>query len=328
MVSHVDDYPHEVSDALDFNESMYFEFHDPRSDIRGFVRLANRPNEGRGERTVCLYLPDGHLAFGFMRPAVTSNAVMAAGGLAIEVVRPMEELVVRYDGDVHVLADPLAMLDPGAALSVSPKASCRIALQYRAMAPAHEQTFESAEGGSFAPNHYEQLAVVTGEVAVGERRFAVSGHGLRDHSWGPRSWQAPWFYRWLHGSGDDFGFMAAYFGEPDGSTRMGGFVYHGRRLHGCDDVRISTSRVADDFPGAVDLEMRCGDRRWQLRGEVVAAVPLRHRGADGHPSTRIVESAMRWRIVTGDQGDGGVTVYGMAEYLDQMVQGRPVGIRV
>lgn len=325
MLTLEDDYTHAVTDDANFNESMYFEFHDRESGIAGFLRLANRPNEGRGERTVCLYLPDGRLAFGYARPHVGSNNVMDAGGLAVEVVAPLRDVRVRFGGDVRLVADPAAMSDPATALNSSPNTECRITLQFLAMAPAHEQTFE-AQGQSFAPHHYEQLAVVTGEVVVGTQRFGVRGHGLRDHSWGPRSWQAPWFYRWLHGSSDGFGFMAAYFGDPDGSTRVGGFVFDGTDVRACDGVEIATERDDDGFQRSIALTMAAGARRWRLTGEALSVVPLRHRGAQGEVSTRIVEAAMRWSVTGGDAP--AAPIHGMAEYLDQIKAGQPVGIRV
>ena len=186
MLTLDDDYTHVVTSDSNFNESMYFEYHDPESGIAGFLRLANRPNEGRGERTICLYLPDGRLAFGYARPRVTSNEAMNAGGLAVEVVTPLQDVRVRFDGDIRLVMDPATMSDPSAALNSSPQADCRITLQFLALAPAHEQTFE-AQGQSFAPHHYEQLAVVTGEVVIGTQRWPVRGHGLRDLPPRPRA---------------------------------------------------------------------------------------------------------------------------------------------
>ena len=62
----------------------------------------------------------------------------------------------------------------------------------------------------FAKGHYEQLVAGHGTVTLGDESWEVSGHGLRDHSWGPRFWQAPWYYRWLTANaGPDFGFMAS-----------------------------------------------------------------------------------------------------------------------
>lgn len=321
MLTERDDYTHDVGPESNFNESMYFEFHDPDTGVAGFLRLANRPNEGSGERTVCLYLPDGTLGFSFDRPRVTSNTSMHAAGLAVEVVRPLHEVRVQFEGDLSLVSDPSAMADPKAALSSSPVVNSRITLQYWAMAPAHEETFE-APGQSFAPHHYEQLALVTGDIAIGQNRYPVRGHGLRDHSWGPRSWQAPWFYRWLHGSTDDFGFMAAYFGDQDGSSRVGGFVFDGTEVHRCDQVSINTTRDTRGYQRQIDLRMASGRREWHLRGDTLASVPLRHRRKDGQGQTRIIESTVRWRR------EDGTRLHGMAEYLDQVLDGQPVGIRV
>jgi hypothetical protein len=321
MIIAVDDYTHPVGPESNFNESMYFEFHDPNQGISGFLRVANRPNEGRGERTVCLYLPDGSLGFSFDRPSVHANTAMAAAGLAVEVRRPLESLRITFDGEVHLIGNPKTMVEPKTALSTSPRVTCRIALEYDAMSLPYAETFD-ADGHSFAPHHYEQLAVVGGQVCAGTRTVSIGGHGLRDHSWGPRSWQAPWFYRWLHGSCDGFGFMVAYFGDPDGTSRRGGFIFNGGALHACSDIEISTDRGADGYPQAIEVRAQAGGRRWRLRGDALAAVPLRHRGNDQTPSTRIVETTMRWRT------DAGTELHGMAEYLDQLRDAQPVGNHV
>ena len=303
---------------MNFNESMYFQFYDPEQRLGGFLRLANRPYEGVGERTVCLYLPDGTLAFGYARPQVHGNDAMMAAGLAIEVAEPMHKLRVTFVGDVSMLADPRSMIDPKRAMSTSPTVDCSVALEYNALTPAHEQTFDG-DGAAFAPNHYEQLATVRGRISVGPKSFMVNGHGLRDHSWGPRSWQAPWFYRWLHGSSATRGFMVAYFGDPDGTSRRGGFVFDDGRLHPCVDVEISTERDDDDYQRTVSVIAHGEARSWRFDGVALSSVPLRHRSVDGSAHTRIVESAVRWRC--SDE----LELHGMAEYLDQIQDGRPVG---
>lgn len=316
-----DDYLHPVGPEPNFNESMYFHFHDPVQGVGGFLRLANRPNEGRGERTVCLYLPGGDVAFGFARPTFDDPARMCAGGLTVDILTPFERVLLAFDGRINILTDPETMADPKVALSASPVVDCRVDLQLDAAAPPFAETFDG-EGESFAPNHYEQLIRANGTVRVGEFSFHLNGYGLRDHSWGPRSWQAPWFYRWMHGSAAGLGFMGAYFGSPDGADRRGGFVWDGHGLHACDDVIVSTSRDADQQQSSIDLELRSGDRSWKFHGEVDASVPLRHRSQDGTSTTRIVESTTTW--ITA----GGKRLHGMAEYLDQTSDGVPVGLRV
>src|SRR3546814_10720767 len=52
-------------------------------------------------------------------------------------------------------------------------------------------------GEGFAKGHYEQLSAGKGSIRVGDREWAIDGYGLRDHSWGPRYWQAPFYYSLL-----------------------------------------------------------------------------------------------------------------------------------
>jgi hypothetical protein len=324
ILSATDDYVHPVGPEPNFNESMYFHFHDPIAGLGGFLRLAKRPNEGRGERTVCLYLPDGSVAFGFARPDVDADDSFRGAGLTVEVVEPFQHVRVTFDGTVNLLTDPAALRDPKAALASAPRTGCAVTLNVHAAAPPYAETFDG-DGESFAPNHYEQLMTVTGAMTLGEKSRDIRGFGLRDHSWGPRSWQAPHFYRWVHGSTQGLGFMGAYFGDADGADRSGGFVWDGTHLHVCDAVEVSTGRDDDSQPRSVTVALTAARRRWVFRGDVDTVVPLRHRRADddsGLNATRIAEAATEWTA------EDGTTLHGMSEYLDQVHEGQLAGLRV
>jgi hypothetical protein len=324
ILSATDDYVHPVGPEPNFNESMYFHFHDAKAGLGGFLRLAKRPNEGRGERTVCLYLPDGSVAFGFARPDVDADDSFYGAGLTVEVVEPFQHVRVTFAGTVNLLSDPAALRDPKAALASTPRTGCTVSLDLRAAAPPYAETFDG-DGESFAPNHYEQLMTVNGSLTLGDTTNDLTGFGLRDHSWGPRSWQAPHFYRWVHGSAHGLGFMGAYFGAADGADRSGGFVWDGTDLHVCDDVEVSTERDDESQPRSVTVVLTAARRRWVFRGDVDAVVPLRHRRADddgGLNATRIAEAATEWTA------EDGTTLHGMSEYLDQVHDGQLVGMRV
>ena len=103
---------------------MYFQFHDPAHRIGGFLRLANRPNEGRGERTVCLYLPGdtSRLASRDRRSPTIRGSAPAAFGRRSDAV---PHLQVGFDGPVNVLSEPASMVNPKAALSTSPVVDAR-----------------------------------------------------------------------------------------------------------------------------------------------------------------------------------------------------------
>jgi hypothetical protein len=323
-LSPTDDYIHPVGPEPNFNESMYFQFHDPAARLGGFLRLAKRPNEGHGERTICLYLPDGSVAFGFARPHLDADESFRGAGLTVDVVEPFEHVRVTFDGTVNLLPDPAALVDPKAALSNSDTVSCTATFDFRSAAPPFAESFDG-DGESFAPNHYEQLTTASGALTLGDTSTDISGFGLRDHSWGPRSWQAPYFYRWLHGSAKGLGFMAAYFGDSVGADRTGGFVWDGVNLHVCDVVDVETERDDESQPRSVTVSLRTAQRCWVFRGEAGTIIPLRHRRHDDDDvlnATRIAEAATVWTA------EDGTTLHGMSEYLDQVCGGRLAGLRV
>jgi hypothetical protein len=319
-----DDGTHAVGPESNWNESMYVQFHYPSAGLGGFLRLAKRPNEGRGERTACLYLPDGSVAFGYCRPSVSAGGAFEGAGLLIEVLEPFERVRLTFEGTVNLLPDPTALSDPKSALASTRVTQCAVALELRAAAPPYAETFDG-DGESFAPNHYEQLMAVSGVLTLGEVSTDISGFGLRDHSWGPRSWQAPHFYRWVHGSARGFGFMGAYFGAADGADRSGGFVWDGNDLHRCEEIEVSTERDVDSQPRSMTVTLIAAERRWVLRGEAKAVVPLRHRRIDSDraaDATRIAEASTVWTT------EDGTMLHGMAEYLDQVYDGELAGLRI
>ncbi|HLX88346.1 MAG TPA: hypothetical protein VKR22_07835 [Acidimicrobiales bacterium] len=319
---------HELGPEPNFNESMYFNVTDPASRLAGFFRLGNRANEQRGEMTVCVTLPGGRVAFMFQRPRITDNAAFDAAGMRFEVIEPFRSLRVTYDGPALVLDDPLVLSDPRTAFRTSDSAPCRVTLDYTGVSSAFGGEPDhpvEAPGEEFARGHYEQLVAADGTVSVGDESFAVHGFGLRDHSWGPRSWQAPWYYRWLTANfGPGLGFMGSRIARRQGGGIRSGFVWHDGEMTLCDDFRIRTTWTGPEhYHGAVDAELRAGDRTWRVHGDVRTLVPLRNRRTDANGTelvTRISEGFTRWTL------DDGTVGYGLSEYLDQIVDGAPVGI--
>ena len=60
--------------AANYNESMYFNVFDHRTQVGGWFRIGNsRPNEGHAEMSVCLYLPGGRVGFMYGRPKIANN---------------------------------------------------------------------------------------------------------------------------------------------------------------------------------------------------------------------------------------------------------------
>jgi hypothetical protein len=327
-----DEYMHELGPESNFNESMYINVFDPAQQMGAFFRTGNRANEGYAEMTVCVYFPDGRVGFMFGRPRITSNDVLDAGGLTWTMVRPFEELRIDYAGKVVMLDDPTQMADPRAAFRDNPYADCEAHLRFlgqgrASMFGGEPDTPRETTGEEFAKGHYEQLVAGLGSIRVGDEEWAVDGFGLRDHSWGPRYWQAPWYYRWLTANaGPDFGFMASRVARRDGPGTRGGFVWENGTMHRCDHVELSTDFVGDDrYHRAIrgTLSSSRSNRTWEFTGEVLNLIPLRNRRVDPDGNelvTRISEGLTRWTTADGKVG------YGLSEYLDQIVDGAPVGL--
>ena len=247
----IDEYMHELGPEPNFNESMYFNVYDPAQKVGGWFRFGNRANEGYAEMTVCLYLPDGRVAFMFKRPEITNNDAFDAGGMRFEVVTPFERADVSLLGQGRRARRPAPDGRPEEGLHREPlrrvRGADRSTPACRRCSAASPTRPHEKPGEEFAKGHYEQLIAGTGTIRVGDEEWAIDGFGLRDHSWGPRYWQAPWYYRWLTANfGADFGFMGSRIARRDGEGTRGGFVWEGGKLHLCNDFEIATEWTGDD----------------------------------------------------------------------------------
>jgi len=326
-----DDYLHPREEASNFNESAYYNFFDRDSGLGGWMRLGNRPNEGYAEMTTCFYLPDGRVAFWFARPHIDTNDTHDAGGLRFEVIKPFEEHRVTYEGPAVVLDDPTKMEDPKRAFTENPRVECQLEQIHRGIARPWGGEPEPEEGEdrpeidpekAFARGHFEQHMAVTGSVAIGDDVFVLEdGLGLRDHSWGPRYWQNIWWYRWLTVNlGPDLGFATTVSGDEHGKRRVAGFLYD-RSLTGDDWTQIRDVELKSDYDDGwyhrtVHATIRTDARSYDVEGGVWSNIPLRNR-REGL-MTRINEGMTTWR-------HGDLEGAGLSEYLDQIVDGRPVG---
>jgi hypothetical protein len=322
-----DDLMHPNTGESNFNESAYYNFFDRGERLGGFVRLGNRPNEGAAEMTVCLYQPDATIGFMFQRPEIRNNDAHDAGGLQFRVIKPFEHHRVTYAGKVCVLKDPLEMAEPARAFKSNPFVRVRLELDYRATAPPWGGELRERRGDQwvspqndgdpavqFAKGHFEQLGSATGSIKIGDREYKFDGLGLRDHSWGPRYWQAPKYYRWLTMNFDEgLGGMATVTVNRDGSEHPGGFIAR----KGQQTLSVRKVEIVTEFTGEQKLHdkikatIRVDGSKEPLvvSGKVISMIPLRNRRAG--MVTRIAEGMTEWRW-------GEKVGYGLAEYLDQL----------
>lgn len=328
-----DEFTHDPGTAKNYNESMYFNLFDHTKKAGGWFRIGNRPNERYAEVSVCLYLPDGRVGFMFGRPEITGNERMEAGGLKVEVIEPFKRLKVSYSGKVLLLDKPFEMADPRVAYRNNPQVACSVELEFIGQSPMYGGEMVKADGSaiaidpekSFAKAHYEQHCAGAGIIRVGEETFEVSGHGLRDKSWGPRHWQAIEWYRWCPMNfGPDFGMMLSVIGDGQGGARQGGMVFSDGAYDLINACTIESDWDDNGYQTALRAKIgTVGGKTYAVEGEVVSLIPLRNRRTtpDGiELQTRITEGMTEYRC--GDR-----IGFGMSEYLDQIVDGQPNGMK-
>jgi len=326
-----DEYCHEPEAAANYNESMYFNIFDPKQKVGGWFRLGNRVNEGYAEMSNCIYLPDGRIGFMYGRPHIEHNREMNAGGMRFEVVEPFKRLRVTYDGKICLLKNPFEMADPKKAFTCNPLVDCKVDIAYSGVAPMYGGKTVNEDGSdldldpekSFARAHYEQHMQGEGTIAVGGEHWNVSGFGLRDKSWGPRYWQSIHWYRWLPMNfGRDFAMMISIIASEDGQTRRSGMVLRNGEYVLITDARISSEWDENGYQTRLKAWAKTDEREYEVDGRVISLIPLRNRRKrdDGsHLVTRITEGMTEYTC------DGKVG-YGLSEYLDQIVDGKPVGM--
>jgi hypothetical protein len=309
-----DDHMHPPSADPSFNESMFFNFFDDRAGVGGFVRIGNRINEGHAEMTFCVFLPSGELLMQWGKPAIRSNDGFDAAGMAFRVVEPGRQLVVDYDGDVVRIANPDEMREPGKAMRGNPTCRVRLHLDITAAGPMIGDR-EGRPGSVIfldGVGHYQQPIAGSGELEAATDRWALSTHGVRDHSWGPRIWHSIYRDRSLWISfGSALTIIACKTwlsrdGKPD---EMGCLVENGVVTPLRAIAMHSHFRADTYYHDAVRLEIEAVDgRHLSFDGRVLAYVPLRHR-KEGRETVYLGQAMTRFSY-------GGRQVLGLSEYFD------------
>jgi hypothetical protein len=307
-----DDYMHTNTGETNFNESMYFNFYDRAQRLGGFVRVGNRANEHYAEVTIAVFQPDGTALFNYKRPEIADNSAFDAGGMKLEVLEPFKHLRVSYDGHAVYLARPLELEDPRQAFTTNPHQPLQLQLDYYGLSPMYggEAPVQNPEM-VFARGHTEQHVKATGHIVIDGKRTDLNALGLRDHSWGPRSWQSPKFYRWLTCEFDEsFGFMGSQIVLQNGTEILSGFVFKDGENHYVNTLELHTERAGEgQYHQQINATLHTTAGDFVITGKVLAMLPLRNR-RDGKV-TRIAEGMTEWSC-------GEHVGYGLSEYLDQI----------
>lgn len=326
LIDPEDELPHAPDASPIFNESVYVNGFDPKLGFGGWMRLGNRANEGYAELSVCFYLPDGRIACQFQRPPIGDNKVFSAGGLEIAVIEPLRCIDARFAGEVMLVDDPQALNDPQTLFQSAPRAHAEIIWRNDAASPIHGGRPATDDqltmyGRDFSLNHFNQHTSVTGSIAIGAQKWAFDGHGWRDHSWGPRTWQAIYSYRlFLANFGDGRGFMLLRIADAQGRSRRVGVLLVDGAYEDVVDIDVTTRWNASQSPGTASIAVRTAKRNVLIEAQMLNVAPLRNRrkAGDVQLTSRIWESFTRF---SWDGSEG----LGMSEYIERLDETRLPG---
>jgi hypothetical protein len=317
---------HKPDASVNFNESVYTNGFNTASPVGGWMRLGNRVNEGYAELSVCLYLPDGRIACQFQRPTIANNDRFDAGGLSYAVIESLKKVSMTFDGEMLIVDDPNALRDPKTLFANGEKVPGHVHWVHEAESPVHggepvSDAVPTMYGRDFSLGHFNQHGRVRGEISVGDETFPIDGRGWRDHSWGPRYWQAIYFYRlFIANFPNGDGFMLLKITDKSGLTRRVGVLLVGGQYEEILDMDLSTQWSDSKDPVRVDIGVRTANRKAVIAGDIITLAPLRNRRkANGEIlESRIAEGCTRF---TWDGRQG----YGMTEYIERIEGGNLAG---
>lgn len=323
-----DEFFHPVGDHAAWSESYYFNFVDPSTGVGAFTRMGFRPHDGWADALHAVYLPGGRVVFTYgRRTDLTAEKVTSFGAadpavanLTLRRGEPFRRWEIVYSGEGQDLADPTVML---LATRDRPEGWAR---------PAHLDmavTFEALAGPHYAvggaQGHFEQTGRVTGTIRLGDETWAVDGYGVRDKSWGPRTWQAPsgsaakaagpaavehgCFLNWFSMNfGADLALGGACGRTADGTFRGKGWIQRDGRTLELPEVTMSTVFDAGNPLLHRTVRLEATDAEGapiSVDGTVLSICPTKIPRRDG--VTFVNEGLARFTT-------GGRTGYGIAEH--------------
>jgi hypothetical protein len=192
-----DDLPHQPPpDVPGWVENYLIHAYFPEAGVGLWSHLGGVPHDpALWRETLVLALPGGRFAMakGYAPSRVTDGASSAR--LSYTCREPFRRWLVRFEGVARVV--PAHDLR-AAALADGPGERVSLEFELTALSPAFDFG-EHLASQHWASTHYEQHFTATGSLRVGDERFALDGHGLRDHSTGPRHLRDLRRHCWVHG---------------------------------------------------------------------------------------------------------------------------------
>jgi hypothetical protein len=304
---------HDPNRAELYSESVYFNFVTDGEDgpVGGIMRIGLRPTDGYAELSLNLPQSDGTALFCYQREPLAPGAFAVGGsrwecaGMQLEAIEPSRRWRLRYRGDRsrHVREPARLGIDPGDVLRSSERVTVELDLDFEGRFPLHtlSESGDIAEGGgvAFARNHYEQFGSVTGSIAAGGSVSEVAaGPAFRDHSWGPRDWQAAPDSDFITIVDADGSAIAGFVARLDDAEFGAGVRWTSEGRQAADSLRVETAYAGEpELRGPLTVNVTAGGRQLVYEARVRAFLPLRHRRDD--QTVRIGQALLELDGVTG-----------------------------
>ena len=301
-----DEQPHASSDELGWSESYSFYVVDPSERLGLLSRIGVRPNEGIMDVGLDVYVADGGLlAARHVRPQSENTADLEVEGISYELVRPLEEWRIRYDGPAHSLRS-------------SRDASSHDAWHKSRLERLIVDLTFHADGPPAAtdevPGRFGQAGRFRGEVWVSGDEYRLDCPGVRERVWGGGAAQVPQLRRRIWARFEDGSALVVDRRADDGRDSATGWLLQGGEQRAITSARFVTETEPDTY-WQKSVQLSCvddGGEEHTVEIEILQLAPLPTvRGA-----TKVVVcsslGACRWGSRAG---------FAVVEYLHQLDEG-------
>ncbi len=239
-----DEHPHPIRGESAWSESYYFYFVDPKTRIGAFTRMGFRSNEGWADGLHAVYLDGRRVAFCYARRDLTKGEQnLNVGGLHLSLKEPFRRWLISYEGATQDISDGRLLVTPRKDRPQGWFKPGNLSMQVDFEGVGGPFYFWRGEHG-----HFEQVGEINGQLRIDGETHQIHAWGLRDKSWGPRTWQStqsagttpggapartsnepPTFAIWLTSTfGADLAFAVTCGSASDGAIRGQGFLQRNR----------------------------------------------------------------------------------------------------
>lgn len=285
-----------IRDHAEYNESLYFNFHDEANDLTSFMRIGNKPNKDEKSVFFVVMIPEHTYAFRLATPC--GGDPRSIGGLTFS---------ESGDGSWDLVYHGVAVdMNDGGKVPVPVTMDVKWVPRNEEMDYRRCVDAEHAEMSSkVVSEHLEQFGIADGVLTVGGQRFGIHGTGERDFSSGVRDWGSPKMWAWINSVFmEKEAFNVTKLSTDAGDVDAGYFHIDGenRPLN-----RASIDiRAEDGIPST--FSMRIGDvlgSTYEVEGRVVryAALPM------GNNAEMMLIETISEYLWDGKRG------FGIAEFL-------------